>query len=375
MKKIRIFFDGHLFDVIYQGTRTLLKGLLLELFKSEYFDIYIGAMDKSNLDKEFGSKCNYKFIKYRHKDTLRRLIIDIPEFENEYAFDYIHMFYICPPFLRRARLIVNICDILFTSFPEEFPKWYNISRKIMFKHAAKKSNVLFTISNYSKNEIKKIFKINGEKIHILPNGFDQTFNYKINDELSAERIKRKYGVRNFILFVSRIEPRKNHDLLLKAYLRLKLYEKGLSLVFVGSRAIDNDIFYNDIKNIPNNIRESIFQFEDVPIDDLIDMYRSTRLFVFPSKGEGYGYPPIEAVSLSAPTICSNNTAMADFKNFDIPLFSPFDLEDLERNLLKYLNSKRGDFYETALSIRQNLTWDKCASEFQRIIIEDYTRNF
>lgn len=373
MRKIRIFFDGHLFDVIFQGTRTLLKGLLVELLKTDTFDVFIGANDKSNLDREFGGNGNWHFLKYNHTNTVGRLVLDIPGFAKRHNLDYVHLFYVCPPLRMKSRLIVNICDILFTEFKNEFPASYYFSRKMMFSYAAKKSNILFTISNYSKDRIADCFKIKDKEIHILPNGFDHTFKYSINDENSAKMVFEKYGVRNFILLVSRIEPRKNHDLLLKAYRHLRLYEKDISMVFVGSRAIENGELYATIQTMPTEAKNRIHFFEDVPMDDLIDMYRSARLFVFPSKGEGFGYPPIEAASLSAPTICSNSTAMSDFQFFGIPQFSPFDIDDLEKQMVRYLNSERKDFFDIALKIRETLTWEKCANVFANVVVDDFLK--
>ena len=100
-------------------------------------------------------------------------------------------------------------------------------------------------------------------------------------------------------------------MLLKAFLELQLYKLGYKLVIVGAMDLKNKIFNTLYKSMTDEEKESVLIFQASYLD-LVALYKQAALFVFPSFAEGFGIPPIEAVAYSCPTLCSNQTAMAEF---------------------------------------------------------------
>lgn len=103
-------------------------------------------------------------------------------------------------------------------------------------YSAKRADLLLTVSEYSRKEIKRHFKITEDRIYVTSNCVSI-----VNDKVGLTDVKAKYGLDRYILTVSRIEPRKNHQMLLKAFLELQLYKLGYKLVIVG--AMDLKIKY------------------------------------------------------------------------------------------------------------------------------------
>jgi glycosyltransferase involved in cell wall biosynthesis len=127
--------------------------------------------------------------------------------------------------------------------------------------------------------------------------------------------------------VSRIEPRKNHLLLLKTFYEEKFY-LNYSLLFIGKR----DLYYKEfevyLENIPEEVRKKIYILENIDNSNLIEFYRAAILFIYPSFAEGFGIPPIESIAVNTPTLCSNSTAMSDFDFLNDFLFDPKDNNEL-----------------------------------------------
>lgn len=335
---IRIFVDAHAFDGEYQGVTTYIKGLYTEISRlCPETQICMGANNIENLKKEFKGLINITFAEYSSRKRTRYLLA-IPLIIKNFKADYAHFQYVCPPF-KSCKYIVTIHDLLFNDFPKEFSFFYRTLRNYSFKSAAKKADILTTVSEYSRESISKHYGILKNKILVVPDGVDERFFESYNKDLSKKKIFDKHNVKKYILYVSRIEPRKNHDFLLKAYLDLELWKKDISLVFVGKKTIKNDEFSTLISNLPSMVKKKIMIIEQASWDDLLDFYRGADLFVYPSKAEGFGIPPIEAAALGIQTLCSNTTAMSDFGFLEKGLFDPSNLSELKEKILFALDGK------------------------------------
>ena len=210
MKKIKILVDGRWFDSYYSGVTTYLKGIYNAVAKDQNFAITIIGSDIVKLKKEFPS--NVSFIELQSKSKIKRLYYDIPKIITKYKFDYAHFQYICP-ISKRCKYIVSLHDILFLDFRGAFPLSFIIKNTLLFYLSAKRADMLLTLSEYSKQRISHYFKISNDEIHIVPCGVLECF----NDSSDLPDVCRKYSIKKYILFVSRLEPRKNHIALLKSF--------------------------------------------------------------------------------------------------------------------------------------------------------------
>lgn len=172
---------------------------------------------------------------------------------------------------------------------------------------------------------------------VLPNGLNSDYlNYK-GQENSTDYIAKKYGIQNYILYVSRFEPRKNHIALLKAFHELKLAEQGYSLVLLGFKSIYSADFENYFRQLAPEIKQRVYMSDKTNDLDLYHFYKGTRLFVYPSKAEGFGLPPVEAAALNVPVICSNLTAMQEYTFFGKNHIDPTDTDVLKHRMAAVLS--------------------------------------
>jgi glycosyltransferase involved in cell wall biosynthesis len=363
--KPKIFVDGRVFDTEYQGTRTYIHNLYKIIDNIGDFEIFLASCNPENTAGFFPGSHNIQFVRYNTVSKLRRALQELPDMMTRYHIDAAHYQYVAPP-RKNCLHIVTIHDLLFKDFPREFSLAYKMTKSAAFYFSARRADLVTTVSAYSKKAIVRHFSIPEENIHVVPNGVSSFFFEPFDKEKASLEVWEKFGLNNYILYVSRIEPRKNQVDLLKAYLELGLYDQGKSLVFVGKASIPVPQLKKIMQPLPDEIKQKIFFLEDVSNTDLRLLYQATDLFVYPSKGEGFGIPPLEAGALGIPTICSNTTAMEEFSFFGDRHISP-DIAQLKHSISQALTEQSSNLLEISNTIRRRYGWEKAAFTMNELI--------
>jgi len=363
MRNLNILVDCHVFDQSYQGTTSYIKGLYLELIKDKTKTFFF-ISNSYNLEEIFKNHENVKYLKYSSKNKFYRLLIELPKIIKKNKIDYAHFQYIVPP-IKKCKYIVTLHDVLFLDYPNYFPFLYKFSKKILYKFSAKRSDIVLTVSEYSKRQIQKHFKI--QNIYMTPNAIDKSFFDSYDKEKEKLNVKEKFGIENYFLFVSRWEPRKNHDMLLKVFVE-NGYFKKYNLVFVGVQAIQNKKYDDYYKTLSDEIQRKIFKLKMVTFQEILMITRAARLSVYPSIAEGFGIPPLESLASNIPTICSNTTAMSDFNFMKDFLFDPLDPENLS-NIVKVALACK-NFEDKKTYVKQNYNWELGSKQLKKAILEN-----
>ncbi len=377
MKNKNILVDAHTFDENHQGIRTFLKGLYGNLdIDSSNLKIYLAANDIDNLKEEFKNQPHFNYIKLNSQNKYIRLVYELPKIIRAYNIDIAHFNYYLPLILnKKCKYMVTIHDVLFIDFPEYFPLKYRLINTYLFKRSALKADILTTVSNYSSKQIKNHFKIPNKQITILPNAISDKYKKEYNKTHHQEYIRNKFNIEQFIVYVSRIEPRKNHYKLVKAYEELKLWEKGISLVLIGKESFADNKLMELIDKVNISSNRMIYKLHDIDSNDLIKFYNAAILAVFPSLCEGFGIPPIESAVLKTPTICSNSTAMKDFTFFEDCFFDATNVE-LIKNKISNALFEQNDINDIeklqrisdAIKIKYN--WKNTAKTLKHLILNE-----
>lgn len=328
MKVINIFVDCHVFDGPFQGSTSYLKGLYCELIQDKRMRFYLASNNAQALERIFGTHENVVYVQYRFANKFLRLLLDIPMLIQKNRIDYAHFQYIVSP-IKKCKYIVTTHDVMFLDFPDFFPKNFKIKNGVLFKWSARKSEVVLTVSEYSKKRIQKHFGI--DQIEVTHNAVDPVFLAPYDKEEAKKYIKSQYNIADFYLFVSRFEPRKNHVQLLKTFVENKHYLHK-SLALVGNEALECKAFDSYYNELNPEIKSKIKIFRRVNFNDLVMFTRAADLSVYPSVAEGFGIPPLESIAVETPTICSNTTAMSDFDFLNEFLFSPNDTQEMNKKI-------------------------------------------
>lgn len=362
---MNLFVDCHIFDDGYQGSRTYIEGLYKQMIIQEpAINYFLAANDTDRLQKIFGIHSNVIYIKYHLKNKFLRLGWDIPHLIRRYQINYAHFQYIVPLF-KCCKEIVTIHDLLFLDFPKYFPLSYRVKNEALFRYSAKRADILLTVSEYSRQSICRHWGISLSDIYITPNAVSvNRFQVSASE---AEEVLVKYGLQDYLLYVGRFEPRKNHILLLKAFVELELWKRKFKLVFIGRHDIVCKEYEEYYQNLPQGIKECVLQLI-VGERELEILYKHCKLFVFPSLAEGFGIPPLEAVAYEVDTLCSNQTAMEEFTFFGDRFFNPNDLEELKAKISYSLNHGNPErLTEDAKVVQEKYNWQIIAHNLIQIL--------
>lgn len=357
--KINILVDCHVFDGKFQGTRTYIQGLYSEMIKHQDINFFFAANDIENLERVFGNAVNIKYIKLNCTGSIKRLAIEFPKIISDYGIDYAHFQYISP-LVKRCKEIVTVHDLLFLDYPQYFPLSYRIKNRFLFERSSKRADILLTVSEFSKEEIVKHFGIDRDKITVTPNAV-----LPIEKNIDLPNIYNKVGSEKYILTVGRIEPRKNFQLLLKAFIEMGLYKDGYKLVIIGAADLNYDEYDQYYNALTNEEKESIVM-DVATFHELVSLYKHASLFVFPSLAEGFGIPPLEAIEYGCPLLCSNSTAMSEFNLPDAITFTPDNLEQLKSKIIQELDTPT-DLRLVRKQIKEKFNWEKIADNFYSVL--------
>ena len=204
-----------------------------------------------------------------------------------------------------------IYDMGCWDFAESLKPLNRIYYRIAFWKSMKHCKELLTVSQFSKNRISSIGHISEEKIHVIYSAPDKKFFPSENREMIRETCLKYKLPECYMMTLSTLAPNKNLSLLLSAYETMfedKDREIPIDLVLIGRPSWTKE---NYLKDIPERIQSHIHFTGFVEDDDLPNIYRGANFFVFPSKYEGFGLPPLEAMACGTPVLSSDAASMPE----------------------------------------------------------------
>jgi len=123
------------------------------------------------------------------------------------------------------------------------------------------------------------------------------------------------------------------------------------------------------------MQKAIIVRNDVSDESLMHFYKACEVFVYPSKAEGFGIPPLEAAALRVPVLCSNTSAMSDFTFFGRFHFNPNDQSEFNLKLNEIITDPPGteELARVAEIISGRYSWQRSAETLYNEVVNDYTR--
>jgi glycosyltransferase involved in cell wall biosynthesis len=211
-----------------------------------------------------------------------------------------------------------------------------LPRRITFP-GIKHGDMFITISNYSKNELKKYFGISDEKIKVIYEAVDPSFRPLNQDQLTSVYDHLSISPDNYLLLhIGKPLQRKNDALLIKILHNLieKRHMSNITLIKVGD-------FSKEALNLLHkyHLENSVIRVPMLDEENLIKLYNISNVFLFPSFSEGFGFPALEAMACGTPVIASNRTAIPEIVGDAGILIDPTDTEGFVEGILSILNGE------------------------------------
>ena len=270
--------------------------------------------------------------------------------------------YIIPPSINK-NIILTIHDLSFYRFPEFNFDWFIKKYQAMVLKNAKRAKIIIADSGSTRQDIINFMKIDSQKVKVIYLAADKKFKALARGELKSETLEKFNISKKFILSVGTIEPRKNFKTLIKAFNVFKdnyMASKDYELVIAGKTGWKSEETFEECKKSPYK-NEIIFTGE-LNDEDLIQLYNQASLFVYPSIFEGFGLPPLEAMSCALPVIATNTSSVPEVYPNEEFLLNPFDEEKMAQkiNLVLTDEKTRDELIKFSIENSKKFSWEKSA---------------
>ena len=253
-------------------------------------------------------------------------------------------------------------DLAFLHHPEFISKSHLNYYQKNTGRFLKKSKVIATVSEYSKQDIVEQYKIDPAKIHVTYNAPSSLFQQLPYEE--KELVKAKYSAGcEYFIYTGSIHPRKNPINLLKAFSRFKKRQQSnMKLVFAGRLAWKTDEFTKLLSTF--KFRNDVILTGYLEKNELAKLVASAYALVYPSFFEGFGVPPLEALQCGVPAIVSNNSAMPEVGGDAYLYIDPENPDDIAEKLMLIYKDEalRSRLIENGEKRLQLFSWNESAKK-------------
>ena len=307
---MRIAIDAKWYYTGPVSGRVVLQNLLPELFSQYPEHEWIIFLDRK--DRHLGFPFSGKNVQIRYVWADMNMISNvwvIPRWLRRLKPD-VMVYQTFPSFRREIPSIAFIHDVLFRKFPQFFSwkeRLYFLPLAWLTRHRADR---LIATTEFVANELLTYHYCPARsRIDIVPLGVSEKYQPKsLQDVGRLSTVRAKFNLPDrFILYVGRLNVRKNIESLLKALPLLR--DKEAKLVIVGSE----DWKAPDLQQLLSrpDIGERIMMTGSMSDEELIVTYCLATVFCFPSFAEGFGLPPLEAMASGVPVIVSGTTSLPE----------------------------------------------------------------
>lgn len=391
------FFHEQSRTGIYRVAENLVKGLSkgnlaeVAIASTEHLPETIAYLEKHHLncnfpivnkpkDIQFASFENNIVSSFAYKSLPQKVVREIftrlrARFKPFYSFNvntlsrhdiYHSPFLPIPRELRglsKPKKVITIHDLIPHLFPSYFGEWnVNMMKKIL--DCIDVDTYPICVSEATKNDLCEVTGISPDRVFVVPLAASEDKFYQMRDNEEIEYILQKYNInihKRYLLSIATLEPRKNIERTIRAFLQLIQQEKidDLNLVLVGTKGWNFETIFDEIKANPL-LKEKIILTGFVADEDLAALYSAALAFVYPSLYEGFGLPPLEAMQCGTPVITSNKSSLPEVVEDAGILVEPTDEDAIADAMLKLYNDKslRNILSKKSSLQAQKFSWKK-----------------
>lgn len=328
----------------------------INLFQGFHVNEYDLSKHKLNFESYLGYKWKYKIpdAKYMsHIFAIPNKILFNTIYMRSDNYDIYHPTYYMKGLKQTGKIpiVITVYDMIHELYPNQLRDSKTVIKAK--KRSISIADAIIAISENTKKDLIEIYDMPESKIEVvyLANSL-QSSNCQSIDDLTM-----KYGLkRPYILYVGDRSEYKNFEILLDAY--LNHFSDRFDLVCFGGEKFKND----KLKTINSRIKKSIIQLNG-PDDLLASLYKNAFCFIFPSLYEGFGIPPLEAMSQGCPVIASTASSIPEVVGDAAILFDPYSKDNLVSAIESlYDETKRNDIIKLGFNQEKKFGWDKVTDD-------------
>ena len=376
---MKVGIDARALSGRYTGDRTYWRGLLAGLGVVDRENEYVVYL-KSPIEGEppsLGGNFHWRTLPTPHNDALWMLRA-FPQALREDRIDVAHTQYNIPLLGSPCPVVTTVHDVTFRLFPDLFlPRDRWILNTFVPRSMRRAARVLAD-SESTRRDILRLYRphIAAEKVTTVLLAADPHFHPPPGGQESAwaaSNSRYDLGGKPYLLAVGVLQPRKNLALLLDAFALVKLgpTPPPHRLVIAGKRGWKNDALDRHLGTLPEAVRQEIVWPGYVADEDLPLLYGGADALCYPSRYEGFGLPPLEAMACGCPVLCSRTSSLPEVVGDAGILLPPEDSNAWANALDKLLSSDaiRARWRERGPERAALFSWEKTARQTLRVYEE------
>lgn len=318
MKALRVGIDVHSLGSHQGGNETYFRELIYGLASINCRHHFILYHTHDPGDRGLVSGCRLQRL--RPAQALFRIPFTLPLHMRKDRLDIFHAQHVLPPFLK-CKTVTTIPDIAYEHFPDFFSPLQRKWMRILIPLAARKSDHIITVSEYSKRDLVQTYGVSPRKITVTYEAAGSDF-FPLNKEKVREEIARRYGiVGDFVLYLGRLQGRKNLSRLVGAYDLARRAGFHHKLVLAGKKDSGFEPVWARIQEL--QLENEVLLPGYIAANDLAKLYNAAEVFIYPSLFEGFGLPILEAMACGVPVITSRGSSLEEIAGDAALLVDPF----------------------------------------------------
>lgn len=357
------------------GIGTYVRNVVHELARQDTTNEYILISRES--DRDFASQVgpNFRSVVDRSDNYSLREQVSIPLLLSRERVDVFHApHYVLPP-LVGCPTVVTIHDCIHLMFPQYLPNRFasTYARALMWNATHRATHVL-TVSEASKRDILRFFRIPPTRITVVHNALDERFG-TVPSDVDLDRARERFQLHDpFVLYVGNIKPHKNVERLIEAFSMVRTGPLAqVKLLIIGDEISKYPTLRRAVHRLKLHKHVRFLGFVDNRT--LASLYRLATVFAFPSLYEGFGLPPLEAMASGTPVVTSNVSSLPEVVGDAAMLVDPEEVAAIAHGLRKVLLDEplRAQMRARGLARAAEYSWSRSVATIHRIYTEAAAR--
>lgn len=361
--KFHVLLDAHMLGEQEGGNETYIAGLIKGLQETTNTDpntISVLVNPHYRIIQKSQSSPELNTVHFRQLSTdnsIKRIFYAIPRLCSETNADLVHVTYNASPLIK-CPVLVSVHDVIFRIYPEFFAPRVRLLLNTLLPLTMMKARRIITISETSKTDIERFYPFTKGKIHVTPVAPGTIINSLPDHRAVDEYCKGQ----DFVLSVGTIQPRKNIERLIEAYVEARSSGAITAKLLIAGRSAWQ---HSDIhrRATESTYGKDIIFTGYVSNEVLAALYERCLVFVYPSLYEGFGLPVLEAMACGAPVITSDRSSLPEVAGNAAVLVDPFSIEDIRTAIQNVVSNAafREELRKKGKERADNFSWKRTAS--------------